>query len=117
MKRTTLAAIAAIAALAVFAALPAAAGTPVDAEAALEVPAADLPTAEQQPLLTEPVAAPPGQGESCTLEAQEMGGIIPPPDWCPYGAPRCFEDDHCDAYCGDPRFGACLSNNCCGCYG
>jgi len=36
---------------------------------------------------------------------------------CPFGAPRCFKDDHCDSYCGDPRFGVCFSNNCCGCSG
>lgn len=57
-------------------------------------------------------------GESC--DPGEEGAlelaVIPPP-WCPYGAPRCFNDDNCDAYCGDPRFGYCFSNGCCGCSG
>lgn len=42
----------------------------------------------------------------------------PPPDFpCPFGAPRCRKHDDCDAYCGDPRFGWCFSDGCCGCSG
>lgn len=42
-----------------------------------------------------------------------------PPEWpCPFGAPRCSEDDDCDAYCGDPQFGLCSTfTGCCGCTG
>lgn len=35
---------------------------------------------------------------------------------CPFGAPSCYYDDQCDAYCGDPRFGVC-SAFCCVCSG
>lgn len=36
---------------------------------------------------------------------------------CPFGAPHCRRDNDCDAYCGDPRFGHCFSDGCCGCSG
>lgn len=53
---------------------------------------------------------------NCVEEAVDAQ-IIPPPGWCPYGAPTCRQHDDCDAYCGDPRFGYCFSNGCCGCSG
>lgn len=103
-------------------ALAATAAAPGDAEIALQA----APE-------TAPEVAPPG-GEIVVPEAPQAceesaapaagGGAplflapIPPPDWpCPFGAPRCSNHDHCDAYCGDPRFGWCFADGCCGCSG
>lgn len=45
-------------------------------------------------------------------EAAAAGGS------CPYGAPRCFRDKHCDAYCGGKGFGVCDDQtHCCLCAG
>lgn len=53
--------------------------------------------------------------EDCTQQSLDTAAIIWP--GCPYGAPQCKKHDDCDAYCGDPRFGWCFSNGCCGCSG
>jgi hypothetical protein len=50
--------------------------------------------------------------------ADEIARLFQPVVWhCPFGAPHCRRHDNCDAYCGDPRFGHCFSNGCCGCSG
>lgn len=37
---------------------------------------------------------------------------------CPFGAPRCFQDEHCDSYCGGEGFGVCdQQTRCCLCAG
>lgn len=63
---------------------------------------------------SQPATAPPAGDETAPLFLAP-----PPPEWsCPFGAPRCSEDDDCDAYCGDPQFGSCNSfTGCCTCTG
>jgi len=78
--------------------------------AAADEPAApaEVPALDGVPLEEAVCLAPEAGG---TPEALEMG-------WdCPFNAPFCTEDDDCDDYCGDPRFGACVFPGCCSCYG
>lgn len=111
MKRLALTAAFALLAASAFAGAALADEPP--AAAAAEVPPvvtlADLFADTAEPALASDPAA----------EAVDLAGdIIPPPTWCPYGAPTCKKHDDCDAYCGDPRFGWCFfDTHCCGCSG
>lgn len=104
--------------LALFA-LPALADQPVSAEATPEaVLDQTVETAELPLFLDAANAATPALAGDCAAGAAEVSIFEGAASWhCPFGAPRCFKDDHCDAYCGDPRFGYCFSNGCCGCSG
>lgn len=76
---------------------------------AAPAPAAGVQAAEVEALAETPAC----EGSVVPIPVLELGAA-----WhCPYNAPHCFNDDHCDAYCGDPRFGYCFSNGCCGCSG
>lgn len=120
MRKTVVSA--SLLALSLVLALAATAAAPGDAgvapQAAPEVaPEVALPAGEI--VLPE---APPTCGENASRPAADGAPLflapIPPPDWpCPFGAPRCRKHDDCDAYCGDPRFGWCFDDGCCGCSG
>lgn len=102
--------------LALFA-LPALAEQPATTEVAPDgVTTAEVAAAPAEaPLFDE--QAQPAISTDCA-DAEDVFVLDGSTSWhCPFGAPRCFEDDHCDAYCGDPRFGFCFSNGCCGCTG
>lgn len=76
---------------------------------AIPAPAADVEAVQIDQAVEIPACA----GTLAAAPVLELGAA-----WhCPYGAPHCFKDDHCDSYCGDPRFGYCFSNGCCGCSG
>jgi len=82
---------------------------------AADEPAAATPAPALSPAGDTPV---PVEASCPSLDpATALGLAVEAASWCPFGAPRCFKDDNCDTYCGDPRFGVCLSNNCCACSG
>lgn len=85
--------------------------------------AADGPSAQTAVATVLPALTPAGETPvpvepSCSSldPAAALGLAIDEASSCPFGAPRCFKDDNCDSYCGDPRFGVCL-NHCCACSG
>lgn len=97
----------AVVVLALAASLAASAAPPINA------PAAEEPGVDGLFVVTE--------HEVCADDpavADEIALLFQPTIWhCPFNAPHCRRHDDCDAYCGDPRFGHCFSNGCCGCSG
>lgn len=86
--------------------------------AVAEEPAAALvaPVVAEAPAVD---AAPLAEDAICPAPDANLAPVVPiDMAWdCPYNAPFCSYDDQCDAYCGDPRFGACVAPGCCSCYG
>jgi len=87
---------------------------PVMAQQAQEAQVVPAPAADVQAVEVETaVETPACEGSVLPIPVLQLDAA-----WhCPYGAPHCWNDDQCDAYCGDPRFGYCFSNGCCGCSG
>lgn len=79
--------------------------------------AAEAPAAESLEMSLE---------EILTLDAGESldspASNAQPASSCPFGGPRCVENDDCDEFCGDPAFGFCeiqghFPDGCCSCLG
>lgn len=98
-------------------ALTAVFAAPADVLAGVADPLPSAPAVDGEPAIAEP---PPVCAEAGVAAATEPAPLFQAdPIWaCPWGAPRCSEHDHCDKYCGDPRFGWCFfDTGCCGCSG
>lgn len=123
MRKTLLLAVVLLLTVASLPALAEQAVEPATPDLAVEAAATDTATATET-AAAEAIAAEPmfvdEAEQALTLDVTESAvesAKIPPP-WCPFGAPSCWNDDQCDNYCGDPRFGYCFQDtHCCGCTG